>query len=242
MSDAPVAEFDEYEGVRIKLTLHRDFASHATTVVRRIGALRAANAPGIGGRASVHRLELGGGVELIARRSLRGGMMRHLVRDMFVGVQARPLAELRLTLEARRRNIPVAEPAGAVVEWLAPLIYRGWFLTRPIPGMTLWEFMQTDDDPAVRKHVLTAARASIADMHERGLVHADLNLLNLFVTQLGEKFAVVVLDLDKARLLDWPLPQGLRKLQARRLARSVRKLDPTGRYFDANAFSILDID
>jgi hypothetical protein len=240
MSNDSAPEFDEFESGRFKLMLHRDLASHAATLVQRISALRASNQPGAGGRASVHRVKLGDGVEVMVRRSLRGGMMRHLVRDLFVGLEARPLAELKITLEARRRNIPVADPVGAVVEWLAPLLYRGWFVTRPLSGMTLWEFMQTDDDPAVREHVLMASRDSIRDLEDGGLLHPDLNLHNLFVTKSGEKFVVVILDLDKARFLDWPLPEGIRRQQADRLARSARKLDPAGQYFDAKAFAILE--
>ena len=32
--------------------------------------------------------------------------------------------------------------------------------------MTLWEFVQTDDDPTVRQHVLEQARAAIDTMHD----------------------------------------------------------------------------
>ena len=229
MSNDSTPEFDEFESGRFKLILHRGLASHATTLVRTIQALRASNQPGAGGRASVHRVKLGDSVEVMVRRSLRGGMMRHLDSDLFVG------------LEARRRNIRVAEPVGAVVEWLAPLLYRGWFVTRPLCGMTLWEFMQTGDDPAVREHVLMAARDSIKDLEDGGLLHPDLNLHNLFVTKSGEQFVVVILDLDKARFLDWPLPEGIRRQQADRLARSARKLDPAGQFFDAKASAILEI-
>ncbi|MHB8384781.1 MAG: lipopolysaccharide kinase InaA family protein, partial [Candidatus Binataceae bacterium] len=113
--------------------------------------------------------------------------------------------------------------------------------TRALPGMTLWEFVRADDDPIVRGHVLLKARAAIATMHNHGLLHADLNLHNLFVTQAGESFAVVILDLDKARLYDEPLPPALRRDNARRLIRSARKLDPAGRYFDAAALKVLDV-
>ncbi len=239
MNDDPGPEFAEFAGGGTTLMLHRDLAAHAVTLVERIEALRGSRERGAGGRESVHRITLAGGMEIMVRRALRGGMMRHLVSDLFVGLRARPLAELAVTVEARRRKLPVADAVGAMVQWLAPIIYRGWFMTRPLSGMTLWEFVQADDDAAVREHVLTAARESIADIQDGGLWHPDLNLQNLFVTKSGERFAVVILDLDKARLLDWPLQDGMRQHNALRLARSARKLDPHGRYFDAKALSAL---
>jgi aminoglycoside phosphotransferase (APT) family kinase protein len=107
--------------------------------------------------------------------------------------------------------------------------------------MTLWEFMRTDDDPAVREHVLMKTRAAIVTMHERGVLHADLNLHNLMVTQAGESFAVAILDLDKARLFSHPVSPAGRRANAQRLIRSARKLDPRGKVFDARALGILDV-
>jgi RIO-like serine/threonine protein kinase len=137
--------------------------------------------------------------------------------------------------------VPVADPVGAMVTWVAPFAYRGFFLTRAISGMTLWELLRSDDDISVRFHVLEQARLAIETMHARGLFHADLNLHNLFVTKAGESFAVVVLDLDKARLFEPPLPTALRRKNADRLLRSVRKLDPSGKYFDSRALRILRV-
>jgi tRNA A-37 threonylcarbamoyl transferase component Bud32 len=108
--------------------------------------------------------------------------------------------------------------------------------------MTLWEFVKTDDDPTVREHVLEQARAAIDTMHDKGLFHADLNLHNLLVTQVRESFTVVILDLDKARLVDAPLSPAMRRANAARLLRSARKLDPSGKFLDAAALSILNLE
>jgi tRNA A-37 threonylcarbamoyl transferase component Bud32 len=134
------------------------------------------------------------------------------------------------------------EPVGAVVEWIGPVLYRGFFLTRAMSGMTLWQFLETDDDPVVRSHVLGQARAAIETMHTKGLSHADLNLHNLLVTQAGESFTVIILDLDKSRLYDSPLSPAMRRANLARLARSARKLDPAGEYLDAAAFAILNLE
>jgi 3-deoxy-D-manno-octulosonic acid kinase len=232
-------DFARIELGRRVLLVHRDILEHAADIAVRLAALGSES--GAGNRASAFRLSLAGGLELVARRSTRGGMMRYFTRRTFLGTEPRPFRELRDTVDARRRGVAVAEPVAAMAEWIAPAVYRGYFLTRAIAGMTLWEFMRTDDDLAVREHVLMKARAAIVTMHDRGVLHADLNLHNLMVTQAGESFAVVILDLDKARLSEHPVSAQGRRANARRLLRSARKLDPRGKFFDRRALEILDV-
>jgi Lipopolysaccharide kinase (Kdo/WaaP) family len=232
-------EFARLELGRSVMLIHRGILDHAAAIAARLSVLK--SQVGAGNRKSGFRLSLESGMELFARRSTRGGFVRHLVSRTFIGVEPRPFRELVVAAEARRRGVPVAEPMGAMVEWMMPGIYRGFFITRALPGMTLWEFMRTDDDPAVREHVLIKTRAAIVTMHERGVLHADLNVHNLMVTQAGESFSVVILDLDKARLVDHAVAAGGRRANARRLLRSARKLDPAGKIFDARALKIIDV-
>ena len=191
---------------------------------------------------SAFRVNIAGAPAMYARRSRRGGIIASILNNIYLGTNPRPLSELALTVEAMNRGVPVVEPMGALVEWIAPALYRGFFLTRAMPGMTLWEFLKTDDDPVVRSHVLEQARAAIETMHSKGLSHADLNLHNLLVTQAGESFTVRILDLDKSRLYDSALSPAMRRANLRRLARSARKLDPAGKYLDAAALSILNLE
>ena len=223
-----------------ELVLRRDLEPQAARIMQRLGELRTAPEAGAGNRQSGFRIVLDDGLELFARRCRRGGMVASLISDVYVGIAPRPFDELGVTLEAMRRGIPVAEPMGAMVEWLGPSLYRGFFLTRALRGMTLWEFVRTDDDPTVRRHVLEQARTSIATMHDKGLFHADLNLHNLMVTRAGERFAVTIIDLDKARILSDPLSPAMRHNNLARLVRSARKLDPSGQFLDAAALSILN--
>jgi hypothetical protein len=225
-----------------ELVIHRDIAAHAAQIMQKLGALSSASEAGAGNRASAFRLVLGDGLELFARRSRRGGMIASILSDIYVGIAPRPLTELAVTIEAMRRGIPVAEPMGAMVEWIGPALYRGFFLTRAVRGMTLWEFLKTDDDPTVRGHVLTQVRTAIDTMHAKGLFHADLNLHNLLVTQTQESFTVIIIDLDKSRLFDAPVSSAMRRANAARLIRSAHKLDPSAKFLDAAALSILNLE
>jgi hypothetical protein len=222
-----------------ELVLHRDLIPHVAQIVQQLGPLTAAVEPVAGNRKSAFHMNLDGGLELFARRGRRGGMIAAILSDVYFGMTPRPLSELAVTVEARRRGIPVAEPMGAMVEWLGPALYRGFFLTRAVRGMTLWEFVKTDDDPTVRSHVLAQARSAIDTMHANGLFHADLNLHNLLVTQARESFTVIIIDLDKSRLFDAPVTAARRLANAARLRRSAHKLDPAGQFLDAAALSML---
>jgi 3-deoxy-D-manno-octulosonic acid kinase len=224
---------------RIVFNLRHELLERAPAIATRLLEWRARGAPGTGNRQSGFRVSIGEAPDLFARCARHGGWMRILSDDVFFGLRPRPLSELTVATEAYRRGIAIAEPMGAMVEWLMPGVYRGFFLTRALDGMSLWEFVRTDDDPVVRRHVLERTRAAIETMHQHGLWHADLNLHNLFVTHRGDEFAVVILDLDKARLFNRAVPAALRRRNHARLLRSIHKLDRSDRYFDREALEIL---
>lgn len=236
----PDPNFSTFRIGRRELVIHRDIAPQAAQIIKKLGELTSAVEAGAGNRQSAYRLDLDDGLHLFARRGRRGGLIASILSDIYVGMAPRPLTELTVTIEAIRRGIPVAEPMGAMVEWIGPALYRGFLLTRAVRGMTLWEFVKTDDDPTVRRHVLEQARTAIDTMHSKGLFHADLNLHNLLVTQAHESFIVIIIDLDKSQLFDAPLSAAMRRANAARLMRSARKLDPSGKFLDAATLSILN--
>ena len=224
-----------------QLYLRADLTPHAGALADALRDLSAASVTGAGNRGGGFSLSLPGSPELFVRHCRRGGAMRLLFDDLYFGLHPRPLRELMVAAEAARRGVPLAEPMGAAVRWVAPGLYRGFFITRAAAGMTLWEFLRTDDDSSVRAHVLERAREAIETMLQRGMYHPDLNLDNLFVTPHGESFAVIILDLDKARLQGGAIGGFARRRIAARLLRSARKLDPRGRFLDSAALSILNI-
>jgi 3-deoxy-D-manno-octulosonic acid kinase len=237
--DEPGPDFATFGVGRRLLYLRRDFASAAPSIFARLSEISVARTRGAGNRGSGFAFEIDGVPTLFARRGRRGGLVRLLLRDLFLGIQPRPVRELAVATEARRRGIPIAEPVGALVEWVGPMLYRGMFITRALSGMTLWEFVRTDDDATVRTHVVSQMRRAIDSMHQMGLWHADLNLFNLFVSQAGESFAPVILDLDKARLFRGPLHPRYRRSNFDRLLRSAHKLDPQERFLDHKLLEIL---
>lgn len=241
MSAAPGPDFPHFGLDRRMLYIRRDLAPRAPAIFAALAELKRDFASGAGNRGSGFPLRLEGGPDLFARCGRRGGLARFITPDIYFGASTRPLRELAIANEARLRGIPIAEPLGVMIEAVAPGFYRSDFITRALSGMTLWQFLRADDDAVVRTHVVELARLAIDTMHNGGVLHADLNLHNLFVSKAGERLIVVILDLDKAQLFDGPVPSRRRRANFARLARSVRKLDPDLRYLDRKALAILTV-
>ena len=241
LSAGPGPDFPHFGLGRRVLYIRRDFAPRAPVIFAALAELKLGSGSGAGNRGSGFPLELAGGPELFARCARRGGFARLITRDVYFGASKRPLRELAVANEARLRGIPIAEPLGVMIEAVAPGFYRSVFITRALSGMTLWEFLRADDDAVVRRHIVELARHAIDAMHNGGVLHADLNLHNLFVSKAGERLIVVILDLDKGQLYSSPVPPGRRRANFARLARSARKLDPAHDYLDKHGLAILTV-
>jgi tRNA A-37 threonylcarbamoyl transferase component Bud32 len=237
-------EFRRFTLGRRLVYLRNDLIAHAGEIVAAVEHSQARLSPGssmngAGNRGSGFRLNPAGGPELFIRYARRGGVIRFIVNDYYLGLRPRPLRELAVAAEARRRGIAIAEPLGAIIDRIIPGVYRGAFVTQALRGMTLWQFVQTDDDPEVRLHVVAQARRAIDSAHQKGLFHADLNLHNIFVTRAGESFSVVLIDLDKARIYPAALADSSRANNLARLRRSIMKLDSERRCFSQGLIDTL---
>lgn len=181
-----------------------------------------------GGRGAVWRLVLPDGLRVVLRCNRRGGWLARLVRETYLGPGYRPLRELVVTAEARRRGVPAAEILAVRVE--GGVVYRGAVLTAEIPdAATLVDALRASPDADTRRALVEGAARTVADMHRAGLFHTDLNLTNLLARRGATGgIEMAVLDLDRARLTSPPLAMRARRRTLRRLARSWRKLDPAG--------------
>jgi 3-deoxy-D-manno-octulosonic acid kinase len=184
-------------------------------------------APIASGRGPAYRVRLGDGAPVVVRVCRRGGLAAHLVRETYLGLRPRPLRELALTVEARRRGVAAAEVLAARVE--GRLAYRGALVTAEVPAAaTLLEALREAPDRAARRGLAAAAGRAVAMLHAAGVFHADLNLNNILVHPGPDGAAIALLDFDRARLRRAPLRAGARRRNLQRLARSLAKLDPQG--------------
>ena len=190
-------------------------------------ALPAASEAVAGGRAGTHRVTLADGRTVRVRAYRRGGLIGRFVHHAYLGFSPRPLHELVVTGEARRRGVATAEVLAARVE--GHVVYRGTLVTAEIPAAeTLLDALRHASDATTRCTLAAAAGRAIAALHAAGVVHADLNATNIVVHPEHGTYAITLLDFDRARVRSGPLGAAARRRGLRRLTRSLTKLDPAG--------------
>jgi len=177
------------------------------------------------GRAATTVVDGTGGTRWRLKSMRRGGALAILWHDRYPSA-ARLVATLTATVEARERGVPTAAA-------VAMLVVRG-------PGFLARGFMATEDIEAsedlarrvlrgaVDAADLAATMTAVRAMHDRGVVHPDLNLGNVVLHRGPDAGPeVTFVDFDRAWFLDGPAPFALRQAAIRRLERSCAKL--TGR-------------
>ena len=210
--------------------LKADYEAELRAVIE--GAAGDKGEPLRGGRGTLWRVPFEGNGAAIVRTYRRGGLVRHLTRDLYWNRPPRPFAELGTLIEARRRGVPTVEVLGAGVTWAGWGCYRGTLVTREAAGFVdWWRWLQTLPAAAERRAVAAHVAETIRLMHARGVQHADLNLTNVLVRVEARRPAVLILDFDRARMFASGLTDTRRRRNLRRLRRSMSKLDPNGRFF-----------
>jgi 3-deoxy-D-manno-octulosonic acid kinase len=176
------------------------------------------------GRGAAYRVVLPGDVRAVLRLYRRGGVLARVVRETYLGLRPRPLRELVLTEEVRRRGVAAPEVLAARVE--GGVAYRGALLTAEVPdATTLGEALTAASGAPARAALAAAAGRAIGRLHAAGVFHADLNVSNILIRPGPE---VVLVDFDRARLTRGPLAPRARRQNLARLTRSLAKLDPSG--------------
>src|SRR5205823_993463 len=156
------------------------------------------------GRGPAYRIRVGEGAPAVVRICRRGGLAARLARETYLGLRPRPLRELALTVEARRRGVAAAEVLAARVE--GRLAYRGALVTAEVPeAATLIEALRAAPDGTARRGLAAAAGRAVAGLHAAGVFHADLNLRNILVHAGPEGVRAALLDFDRAWLGTAPL-------------------------------------
>lgn len=217
-----LAEFEalEHEGARI--LVRRGYEDAARLLVERKSLHGAETLAG--GREPHPVIVLPSGEKAVVRRYRRGGLVRHVNGSRYFGGN-RAFDELRATERARAGGVRTARVLAAI-ERPRAMGYTAMLATLLIPGATdaaAWLAAQADD-AAARAAMLREAGRQLGRMHAAGVSHPDANLRNLLVADGEGGPEVWLLDFDRARVHDGPVPEARRALDVRRLARSARKL------------------
>lgn len=148
--------------------------------------------------------------------------MRHLNRDLYF-LGRRAMEELRATERARHAGVRAPEVLAAT-ERRRGIAYTATLATRWIPDAVDLSLWIRGRSPVEVSGALFAAGSQLARMHAGGVAHPDVNLRNLLVAGSSGSLLVYLLDFDRARVGDGPVPRGRRSRDLLRLARSARKL------------------
>lgn len=176
------------------------------------------------GRGTLRRAPLPDGSHALIRRVRRGGLLRDLLPDLFLGA-SRSLAELRAAERLAERGL--AAPVLTVE-------MRGWGLVSLRVAVLeiedscdLLRWAGEGRPPQEQVEVARLAGRTVRGMHDSGVSHADLNAANLLLVGSGEDRRVLVVDLDKARSFPHAVPAGRREREVLRLCRSLDKWEET---------------
>jgi len=145
------------------------------------------------------------GPGLIVRQYAHGGLLGPLFGALFVG-ESRMLREFRAALYAVDCGVPTARPVALRVEPVLGPLVRAHFVTEFIPdARNLLELCSEapvrSAEGAERIRIAQAVADTIADLHDAGILHADLNLKNILVRIAGGSPRAFIIDFDRARLV-----------------------------------------
>ncbi|MDX1567343.1 MAG: lipopolysaccharide kinase InaA family protein [Longimicrobiales bacterium] len=164
------------------------------------------------------------------RHYRRGGWVAPLLGDRYLKVGTpRPFQELRVSDEVRRRKLPTPRVVAAAV-YPSGIFYRGDLVTVYIPDSL--ELAEVLFDPRRRgvsssidrREAMAETGSLIRRMADTGVEHVDLNARNILLRWSGRAPEAHLLDLDRCKLRDGPLPRAARSMHDR-LLRSIRKLE-----------------
>jgi hypothetical protein len=152
----------------------------------------------------------------------RGGLLAGLWRDRYLSV-GRLVETIRASAQARKRGVPTAAPIALIVETGAGGFARGAMAFEEIDGAV--DLARTTVRGATTPADLAATIAVVRAMHDRGVLHPDLNLGNVLLRARDDgPPQVFLIDFDRATFAPGPLPFEARQAALRRLERSCAKL------------------
>ncbi len=176
------------------------------------------------GRGEV--LIIKGKEDIAVRKYRHGGLLRRLTGDLFL-FGSRPFKEAEITEMVKSAGIPTLEVLAAIVERRWGDWYRGYLITRYLPGaVDLIRYLDGQPDGKMRRAVIEKAGGVVRKMHQGGIYHADLHLKNFLVEEKkGPK--VYLIDFDRSKVYA-SLRPSQRMRNMKRLDRSAEKLRGEG--------------
>ena len=148
------------------------------------------------------------GERMVAKQSLRGGLLRFLNKDLFWNGN-RPFKEMIANTHILSRGIKTTEIlAAAKLKVFGPL-YRTFLFSKEISEaidltglFNGLKHKSPQERLTIKKQVIRALARSIYTMHNQGIYHSDLHLKNILVCQndVSAEPSIYIIDFYKALL------------------------------------------
>ena len=175
------------------------------------------------GRAPTSVVDLPGRTDRLHLRPVRhGGWLGGLWGDRVLGLE-RPIAELRATTRLHAAGAPVVRPALVAARRRAGLLWSAALgSVHQEDSIDALGFLSKRPSPSRLLRAAAAAGEAVRLLHDSGARHGDLHLGNLLVCERGAETRVLVVDLDRTRIVE-RLDARARMAELMRLYRSAVK-------------------
>ena len=175
---------------------------------------------------------------LVLRHYHRGGLVAKVFKDHYLWVgleQTRAYRELAMLMNLSTNNLPAPKPFAARIVRTG-CFYRADIITHAlIDTETFTERLQSN---TIDDKVWQTIGETIAQFHQNGIYHADLNAHNILLNSNNDVF---IIDFDKAKFKD-ASDNSWRQQNLQRLKRSLIKLSDNNVIpcFDKNNWTTLE--
>lgn len=141
---------------------------------------------------------------MVAKRCLRGGLLRFLNRDTFWGGN-RPFNEMIANTTIMEKGILTSEIIAAVKHKLFGPVYRAYLFSKEIPEcIDLISFFDglkqksSEQRLKAKRYLFRAIAAAFIKMHKEGIYHSDLHIKNVLVKHKDDSEPeIYIIDFDK---------------------------------------------
>ena len=145
---------------------------------------------------------------MVAKRCLRGGLLRFFNNDMFWGGN-RPLKEMIANTQILSKGVQTTEILAAAKQKVLGPLYRNFVFSLELKQCIdlIKYFDGLKEQPSQQRfkqkqHLFQAIARSFVTMHSNGIYHRDLHLKNILISSTNTSSApeIYIIDFDKAIL------------------------------------------
>ena len=168
------------------------------------------------------------GERMVAKRCMRGGLLRFLNNDIFLGGN-RPFNEMIANTKIMEKGIMTAEIIAAVKHKVLGPVYRAYIFSKELPEcidlISYFDGLKQKSSKQrfkAKKHLFQVIASAFVKMHSEGIYHSDLHIKNILIKQKdGAKPQIYIIDFDKTDIKENLTP----KQKAKNLLRFNRSIE-----------------